>query len=279
MEKYCLYLYADILGYRELLREKGVYEVNSILKEYLSNINKIVMIEQNHIKSKQKLLKRAPKKWRYLGDYAVGEFNHFFAFDTIILCFKDISYPVLEQRLRDFLLLASTLYLLLWLKYNIKLRGVIKLTNEYIIEKDIVIIKEINECFKLEKDQNWAGILVDISDMDNRFWGTGPASEDECLYYEVPFKSRPPEKRFVLNPINKYTVSFIRDNSLSVLKSLKSLEKEASSRKLSQDVKEKLLHTTFFIKECIRRYNFSLKRERPFDTHLKKVDIVKLQLI
>lgn len=262
---FCIFFYGDILGYRELLRHKSVAYIETALRESLSDVQRIVNLRQNDVDRRNASLAVQPEEiakfFRWSGE---GRFSYYFAFDTLLAFLRDLSRDGLEMRLPDFLLFCSSIYVAMLTRHNICLRGVIGLTKDYVIDRELVVFKEIDAAFDLEKSQNWSGVILNVGDEFLEYCGAiSAASEDEFIFYPVPTK-RGTREYPMLNPLNKYTVSFMREHSFSFSSAIARLEQESLQPDAQPDVKEKLRNTVTFLLDCKKRYRTSIEREQIF---------------
>jgi hypothetical protein len=264
MTKYCVYFYGDILGYKDLLARNSVKSIERKLTDSLLDVQYLVREKQRKNEARRKSLRSEhPKLRKFFSWAAQGTFSHYFAFDTLLLFYKDIFHDTLLMRMQEFFLLSSSIYLMLLAKHNIKLRGVIGLTRHYLLENDLLILKEIDRCYSLEKSQEWAGVIVDIPNFLQYDCSRGVASEDEFVFYNVPLKSGKTEHP-VLNPINKHTVSLLKEKSLSLTSVLSQLERESKRKALDESAKNKVTNTREFLVFCREHYENSIEREKMF---------------
>lgn len=96
----------------------------------------------------------------------------YFAFDTIVIYWdnlhKDEDTDNNSINLYDldfFLNLCSIVFINLYVKYDILIRGVISISRDFFIDNNIFIIKDIEKSFLLEKNQSWGNIIL----CDNEF--------------------------------------------------------------------------------------------------------------
>jgi hypothetical protein len=269
-DNYCIYFYGDVLGYRELLKNNSIADLAGKLKTSIGDVESLVRGKQDRNEASRQRLSTEPEILQRFFSFATeGHFSSYFAFDTLLLFYKDISKATLQMRFQEFLLFSSSIYLLLLSKYNIKLRGVISLTNEYFVDEQLILVKNIDESFALEKLQEWSGILINIPDLHELDWGIGTAAEDEVLYYGVPTKNGTLEYP-VLNPINKYTVGFLLEQSLSLLAVIQRLDRDSRTPNIDPIVAGKLRNTSEFLHYAKEHYEISLRWERVKCTPLSR---------
>lgn len=219
---YCTYLYADILGYKSLLHALPISVLAGKLRLAVSALAGLVDEGQRDIEKTRQMNAEDPLLGRFFRWAAEGTVASYFAFDTVVLFHKDISKETLLMRFQDFLQMCSSLYLSFLAGHGLKLRGVVGLTEDFLIDDGLLLIKEIDRAFELEKVQQWSGIIVDIPSLESLNWGSGTRAEDEILFYNVPTKSGV-EERPVLNPVNKRNVAFLRRNGWSLLRTIETL--------------------------------------------------------
>lgn len=271
-KRYCAFFYGDILGYRELLQNTNVSDIEKVLRDSLSDVKNILNARQSDLDKRKVSLAGDPKDiakvFQWSGE---GRFHHYFAFDTLLVFLSDLSRRGLEMKLTDFMLFCSSIYLTLLTKHDIRLRGVVGLTSKYVIDHELVVFKELIKAYDLEKSQNWSGIVMDVRRRYLNFASVNFPSEDEFVYYKVPFKQGSREYP-VLNPVNKYTVNFLRENSLSLSAVITRLKEESLQPGLHSDIKAKLENTVPFLRFCEQHFNRSIKVERYFGQGTKGFD-------
>ena len=271
--RYCLFFYGDILGYKELLRHKTVTEIEGILRESISDVRQIISIRQGKIDQSKGQLARGDKQlakfFRWSGE---GVFSHYFAFDALLTFLRGLTLDGLSMKMPDFMLFCSSIYLTLLIKHCICLRGVIGLTSNYVIDSELVMFKEMASAHDLEKSQNWSGMILDISDEFLQYCDSTSASEDVFIDYPVPTKSGVRDYP-VLNPLNKDTITFLRENSLSLSSTIARLEQESREHE-KLDIKEKLENTVKFLADCRERYANALKWNKVFGEDVQPFDRV-----
>lgn len=166
----CIYLYADILGYKNLLKTKNVSDLKEILNSSILDIEEII---KEHNNSNPLFI---TDKIRHIYDpnflIRTRNLKMYFAFDTIVIYWdnlhKDEDTDNNSINLYDldfFLNLCSIVFINLYVKYDILIRGVISISRDFFIDNNIFIIKDIEKSFLLEKNQSWGNIIL----CDNEF--------------------------------------------------------------------------------------------------------------
>lgn len=140
-----IYCYADILGYRDLLRNYSVHQVRCLLDDCFAEMYKAIgRIEQIIFKGE--------------------EIKTYIAFDTVVIYWEGFEYN--REGFRAFLQAINIIYLILYDK-GVLIRGAIGASVAYCIENDRgennvahFIIDNIDIAAVIEKEQNWSSIIV-----------------------------------------------------------------------------------------------------------------------
>lgn len=204
-----IYCYADILGYRNLLKNKSASEIHSLLNEAFSEMRTVL---DAYTKS-ERIKKTYEEGIHYEDDYRA--LRHFFnkekredlkeyykgiddkllhlkiktylGFDTIVIYWEDYQYTPYHTQL--FTLAVSVVYLLLYTK-GILIRGAMGVSNDYYIgeEDRFFIVNNIDVANELEKMQNWGNILVFGENLLGQYdySGMGPLTDDFYARTRLP---------------------------------------------------------------------------------------------
>ncbi len=284
----CIYLYADILGYKDLLNTKSVNQIKNIMQGVLGDIDKLLKkrvkeSEKANVVNKSEFQKLFKDWSKTFYAFETGKLKFYFAFDTIVIYWSELSDEnnFFQEHQELFLNLISTVYLILFVKFSILIRGTISKTKNYYIDDRIFIIKDIEKSYLIEKYQNWSGIVISHADLIN-IPGIGTIDNDPyCVLNinKVPFKKvdgmefnealeneqfplnnddiMPFYYKYdlmgkdvlILNPINNFTVNFMKDLKIYEKFIKKINNKDLLKDKLTENVKVKLENTYNFLKE------------------------------
>ena len=215
-----IYCYADILGYRDLLKRYNAIEIYNILNEAFSEMHTVL----------QAYTKREDVKKNYEEGIHFGDDYRFFdlffsegakekidlyksdvacqvsnlhiktylAFDTIVIYWEEYQNTPYHTEL--FTLAIDIVYLLLYMK-GIIIRGTIGICEEYYLgkENNYFIVKNIDCAAEIEKMQNWGNILifgkellqqyVQFDALVEDFYARMQYNQDHIKHFEfVPFK-------------------------------------------------------------------------------------------
>lgn len=244
--QYCLYFYADILGYRNLLEQFGVEAFHEKMTSVLLDVEATV--------DKEKI------------DVDAGSYRSFIAFDTIMVFKFPVDRSILNWGTLDkFCYFASLIYLRLFVQYDILVRGVIGATEKYRIDDRVVTIAEIDRMYKLEKAQDSATVLLDLYELlQGPFPPTTP-DEDPFFWFPVQFKTEPPiglahgpmepeENKAVLRLLNPRTVSHLREHGLSFCAAVDRLKHTSADLDLPKNAQDKLRNTLSFFESDLAYY-------------------------
>lgn len=283
MKRKCIYLYADILGYKDLLKNQSVNEVRNIMRSCLIEIQTIINNKED--------------------DSHKRNIRYYFAFDTIVILWDDLSTDrkLLDNELDIFLNLVSKIYLNLYINHDILIRGAISISSDYYIDNEIFIIKDIENAYQVEKNQDWGNIIL-INDELLYSGGICMPSDDTYAaleLQEIPFKNNfissilkneedspiqaneifhtstwngnlePKHKIFVLNPINNTTYNYL--NNYKLLEILENKITQKLELNINEDlgIKKKYLSankkqylSAKYLKERIKEYKEAVEREK-----------------
>ena len=161
-----IYCYADILGYRNLLKTHSADCVHKILDDSFAEMHRAIRSMEESI---------------FKGE----EIKTYIAFDTIVIYWE--NFKCNRDDFRLFLLAIDIIYLILYDK-GILVRGAIGASCDYYIGKDRIennvayfIIDNIEAAALIEKEQNWSSIIVFGKDLINLSYGCGALLDD---YFE-----------------------------------------------------------------------------------------------
>lgn len=173
-----IYAYADILGYRAMLKKHSSTEIYSLLNDAFSEMHR--MLDQytnsepvmNEYRSGlldqsdywELFLNQRTEKLRTLrSEISQAKFSlkTYIAFDTIVVYWD--SFEISETNMMLFLLAIDLLYLILYEK-DILIRGAIGTTDDFFIDEKgaerFFIINNISAAAAIEKNQNSANLIV-----------------------------------------------------------------------------------------------------------------------
>lgn len=205
-----IYCYADILGYRSLLRTHTASEVGKILDGAMAQMHGMLdgyVRDEAVIKKYQHALGDSNNAVELFFDYLKGEENGYtelrnailqkaeslvlktyVAFDTIVLYWDE--FEPTKDHLVVFLLATELLYLCLYAR-GIVLRGAVTTCEDYRIDDvgndRLFIVGNIDAAAEVEKNQNWGNIIVfgkDIIHLSDR--SLGSLTEDLCVWLDLP---------------------------------------------------------------------------------------------
>ncbi len=220
-----IYCYADILGYRNLVRNKSASEIHSLLNEAFSQMYTVLdaYTESGRIKEVYKEGIHFEDDYRALWDFfnekTRKDLNDYYkridekvlhlniktylAFDTIVIYWEDYQYTPYHTEL--FTLAVSVVYLLLYMK-GILIRGAMGVSNDYYIgEGDrFFIVNNIDVANELENMQNWGNILVFGENLLGQYdySGMGPLTDDFYARTLLPAAGKT-NKHFEFVPFKK----------------------------------------------------------------------------
>jgi len=196
-----IYAYADILGYRSMIKTKSSSEVYNVLNEAVSEMHRILSIYTNS--------KSVTEAYRegilYQHDYVKFDSNNkmivdksvwdyasnkeiklklYIAFDTIVIYWDE--FEISPENMMIFLLAIDLFYLILYDR-DIMIRGAIGTSDDYYIDEvgneRYFIIDNIDIAAAIEKNQDASNIIVFGKKIEQCFWGTpGNGLVDD--YYE-----------------------------------------------------------------------------------------------
>lgn len=252
-------MYADILGYKNALQEKSVNDIRKIIKNVIDDIRSVAVDNQRIIDGyvdDDSILEFPERIENCLKPYRNGKFGYYFAFDTILFYWKEFNKETFSWSDMDhFLNSCSIIFLSLFLKYDLLIRGVIRLSDDYYIDSEIFILKDIDKAFSLEKEQEWGGIIMDVPYIENQP-SYGKVIADPFRQYVVPFKVPQRKSKWrVLNPININTVMFIKATGVSIKQKLKDMN---SVKYSDGSVEKKIVNTSRYLTKAIETYEYFL---------------------
>jgi hypothetical protein len=111
----------------------------------------------------------------------------------------------------------------------------------------------------MEKDQQWSGIIVDITNDElHQLSRLFTVAEEPYWYYNVPFKSGTREA-LALNIINSPVLRVLKKVRLSIKDHLLWLESELGVHSGTEqaDIRSKLENTIRYLNDCIQRYSYA----------------------
>lgn len=192
-----IYCYADILGYRNLLRNNTASEVCSLLNSAFSEMHSVL---KNYVKRecvidtyKRALFDKDDKRWMPSAsqEEARAFFNEinekasnlsiktYLGFDTIVIYWEDYQYTPYHTKV--FSLAVAVVHILLYMK-GIMIRGAMGVSNDYYISDNnrFFIVNNMDIAAEIEKVQNWGNILVFGKKLLEQYdySGVGPLTED-----------------------------------------------------------------------------------------------------
>jgi len=286
MNKKCIYLYSDILGYKDLISKNSVQELKEITESILTSIERLIEIES---KKEHSIL---AKFSQFQNPLKSGNIKLYFAFDTIVLYWEKFDSTFNWKEYDAFLNLVSIIYLELLTQYGILIRGVISESENYFIDERIFIIKEIEKSYLVEKNQNWSNIIIslpgvyDITNpglpMDDPYkkieCDNIPFKEEIWAFVNIQEKKRKYEELFVtpnlhihvLNQINATTVKYLNEHNIDIKKSIKNLNNVANSHE-DENARIKIINTIRYIEERIRQYEWYTIDTNFIDENVKQL--------
>jgi hypothetical protein len=247
-----LVLYADILGYRNLLRAVALKSLLDI-QESLVGLVRAVANDQNATSHTRHSIRE-------------GQWGFYFAFDTLVFYFKDISDETFFARCVEFTKLCSWIYCYAFSRHSLKIRGVVSKSTNYLIQGSHLLIGEIGEIYDKERAIDFAGIRLDLPDFLSNAprygnWTLPPPDEPFVRYlpgirygyglnndFNVPF---------YITPLNRANLRRLRGMGTSYIEARKRLSAEAKDPGLDPRAEAKVRSTDAFLRHCEDHYNAS----------------------
>ncbi len=244
---FALVCYTDILGYRALLERLGARALHSLLESALNHVDTSIA-DENRSRAEGRLSQDPISL--LITKELVGDIEAYFAFDTIIFTLKDLDYENLADGVGRFLAFCSRAYLRLLIESGIMLRGLVAVSQDYVIEGPRITLREIDLLYRIEKALLFGGIVVAIPYLQLLpSWHCSRWGEDAVTYRNVPCKDY--ERMLpVLNLGFDQTVKWLIDEGLSIGSAGKRLESEIECAE--NEAKRKIDNTIAYLRWCIR---------------------------
>ncbi len=127
-DKWRIYLYADILGYKDLLKRNSSLSIKNKIFSVIRDIQELITEELEKDKNRYYILSEPLKQ---------GKLGLYFAFDTIVVYWKDLNLNVTWKEFDGFLDFVSLIYINLLVKHKLLIRGAITITKDYFINNKV----------------------------------------------------------------------------------------------------------------------------------------------
>lgn len=235
--KFCLFLYSDILGYRNLLEQKGTEFLHDKILSSINSIKDIIDSEND--------------SWEIFFGKENGIKFHI-ASDTIIIYFEIDNYNEIRYYFSEFIDICSMIYIELLFQHNIRLRGLISLTHDYKIEENLAYtFGNIAELYKSEKELKIIGIVIAIKNFPE-FINIAFRPMDYCyILFNQKYSSKLEYQLPFINLFTYKTSSFMYYRGYSFGEIGYKLQRELVDKNTNKDVFFKLINTIEYFKKII----------------------------
>src|SRR5205823_13970879 len=160
------------------------------IKRFAHILTEAVADIAHEVQQQDQLIIKARRRALIVPESAHGRYTHYFAFDTLLVFFSEISEGTLIMQFDAFLYTIGCLYISCLAKFALPLRGVVAFTGNYVIDGPIAMVQEVGDCYELEKLQAWSGIIINVPTHRIREWSyAGVRSDDPLIFYDAPLKT------------------------------------------------------------------------------------------